>query len=634
MDIDDIFKRPPLPKGATKRKFEMPTPEIETSVKSARLDATVASAPVKKGGPQITEDVDEEDDDGPDDSEFAPGGDADYFEEEDEDGRFFGGGLNSVQKQVLNIMETGNDAEPSDLSPQSIKKQLLALEKAINKNRDQRTRYSSDPEKFVDSEFALIEALHALLLLASKPALSFPILLELSTHNSLADLLSHENTDVVTAVIEVLEEWTDEEVLEVDEDEETDGDDSEIRREAMKGLVEGLVEAGVVELIVSGIERFNEEDESERGGLFHSLGVVENLISLLPSIATSLLRPSSGFFRYLLKRVGADKLPADRDQNRFYAGEILSILLGLSVDGIKEGRERLAKENAVDELLRILSAYRRRDPSSADETEFMENIFDSLCSALTEQKVKEAFLDCEGTELMCLMLKEKKMSRTRAIKTLDFAMQGKAGMPVCDKFVEMLGLKTLFSAFMGKGASKSKKSAGTTREDNEHILSIIASLFTSLESDTPPRLRLLAKFVENDYEKVDRLIELREEIEGRISAATMATDGEMDEDELYLEKLDYGLFSLQLLDYVIAWLCMEDDGIRDHIKMLLSRKDKSLDDVIRVLTEYRENIGDSSVEEEEGAEAPISESEEQRAILTALIDYLVGLDGPASNGSS
>ncbi|KAL8277930.1 hypothetical protein RQP46_009749 [Phenoliferia psychrophenolica] len=530
-------------------------------------------------------------------------------------------------------MESGTASEPGDLTAQGVKKQLLALEKAINKNRDLRTRYGNDPEKFVDSEFALIEALHALLLLSSQPTMAFPLLLELSTHNSIADLLSHENTDVVVAVIEVLEEWTDEEVLEADEDEEDEATDA--RRDAMKGLVEGLVEAGVVELVVSGIERFNEEDETERGGLFHSLGMIENLISLLPSIATSLLRPKSGLLAFLLKRVGQDKLPADRDQNRFYAGEILSILLGLSVDGIKEGRERLATEDAVDGLLRVLSVYRRRDPTSADEAEFMENIFDTLCSALSEPKVKTAFLEGEGTELMCLMLKEKKLSRTRAIKTLDFAMQGQAGIPTCEKFVEMLGLKTLFSAFMGKGVSKSKRAEPTTREDTEHILSVIASLLTSLASDSPSRLRLLSKFVEGDYEKVDRLVELREEIEGRISAATSVTDPDLDEDEIYLEKLDYGLFSLQLVDYAIAWLCMEDDGVRDHIKMLLSRKDKSLDDVIRVLTEYRNNLGDTGDEappavEEEGADIqvgePLAEGDEQRVILEALIEYLVGLD--------
>lgn len=97
-------------------------------------------------------------------------------------------------------------------------------------------------------------------------------------------------------------------------------------------------------------------------------------------------------------------------------------------------------------------AYRRRDPSSADELEFMENLFDSLCSALSSPTVKTPFLKGEGIELMCLMLKEKKLSRTRAIKTLDHALQGAngTGVELCEKFVELLGLKTLFSAFMGK----------------------------------------------------------------------------------------------------------------------------------------------------------------------------------------
>ena len=44
--------------------------------------------------------VDEEEDLG-----FAPGSDADYFTEEDSEGRFFGGGLTSEQKEILNIFD-------------------------------------------------------------------------------------------------------------------------------------------------------------------------------------------------------------------------------------------------------------------------------------------------------------------------------------------------------------------------------------------------------------------------------------------------------------------------------------------------------------------------------------------------
>jgi beta-catenin-like protein 1 len=39
------------------------------------------------------------------DALFAPGGDADYYVEEDEEGRFYGGGLTSEQKQILSIFE-------------------------------------------------------------------------------------------------------------------------------------------------------------------------------------------------------------------------------------------------------------------------------------------------------------------------------------------------------------------------------------------------------------------------------------------------------------------------------------------------------------------------------------------------
>jgi beta-catenin-like protein 1 len=94
----------------------------------------------------------------------------------------------------------------------------------------------------------------------------------------LADLISHENTEVVIAVIEVLEEWTDEEVLdgeveeEEDEDEVLQSGDREERRQAMRGLVAGLLQCGVIESSVGSLERFDEADETERGGVYHTLG--------------------------------------------------------------------------------------------------------------------------------------------------------------------------------------------------------------------------------------------------------------------------------------------------------------------------------------------------------------------------
>jgi len=231
---------------------------------------------------------------------------------------------------------------------------------------------------------------------------------------------------------------------------------------------------------------------------------------------------------------------------------------------------------------------------------------------LGSEEGKKAFRTDEGVELMVILMKEKKMARTRSIKVLDFAMSAEGeGAETCALFVDALGLKTLFPAFMGKGG---KKEAALTTEDTEHILGILSSLFSSLESDSAPRVRLLTKFVADDYEKVDRLLELREAAENRVSRWRGVEGVDLDADELFLGKLENGLATLQLADYVLAWICMEDDGIRDHAKMLLSRKGKEFADVITVLEEYAANI-----EGEEGTEGAT-----KRAIIGNLMNYLDG----------
>ncbi|GAA5821672.1 hypothetical protein JCM10212_004394 [Sporobolomyces blumeae] len=147
MDVDDIFKRPPLPKHqSTKRKLDHEPSFDPEAYKHIKLD------PSATGDDDQTHTSEE-----PTNArEFAPNQDADYFEEEDEDGRFFGGGLSTVQKQVLNIFDGGDDpdardsahtAQGHDLTPQGVRKMLLALERTVNKNRDLRTKFPTDPEK-------------------------------------------------------------------------------------------------------------------------------------------------------------------------------------------------------------------------------------------------------------------------------------------------------------------------------------------------------------------------------------------------------------------------------------------------------------------------------------------------------
>jgi beta-catenin-like protein 1 len=109
---------PKLPTGGNKRKMpSAPTPEM---LKRMRMDADgdedapvapVADAPKPRKAYIRTEEEEEEDVSMDVDTEFAPGGDADYFAEEDEEGRFYGGGLTAQQKEILNIFDQAGGEE-------------------------------------------------------------------------------------------------------------------------------------------------------------------------------------------------------------------------------------------------------------------------------------------------------------------------------------------------------------------------------------------------------------------------------------------------------------------------------------------------------------------------------------------
>ena len=73
------------------------------------------------------------------------------------------------------------------------------------------------------------------------------------------------------------------------------------------------------------------------------------------------------------------------------------------------------------------------------------------------------------------------------------------------------------------------------------------------------RTRLLSKFTENDHEKTDRLMELHFKYFDKLRVIDAQlqrneTDEE-DEDEIYLKRLEGGLFTLQLVDYIMMEVC-------------------------------------------------------------------------------
>lgn len=483
------------------------------------------------------------------------------------------GGDNGVDLSILEAIEKSQTTvETLDLK--TLKKLVLAFERRLRDNIEARLKYPDQPEKFADSEVELHEELHKLKLLAAGPEL-YPDLVTLNTIPSIIGLLNHDNTDIAVDVVSLLLELTDEDVLE-------DND------EPARVLVDCLVENNALELLVQNLLRLNEGDHDEAAAIHNTLATIENLIEVKPAVA-EIVCEKTKLLRWLLGKIKVREF----DANKQYASEILAILLQNST----ANQKRLGQMNGVDVVLQAVAMYKSRDPKSSEEEEMVENLFDCLCCLLMPLENKERFVKAEGVELMIIIMKQKKLAYGSAIRALDFAMTKYP--PACERFVDVLGLKTAFAAFMGKIPVSKKNKKERYREDlEERIISLVSSLFAGVLRGSR-RERLLSKFVENECEKIDRLMELYVRYSDRVKAETERLDlldlddFEMDDEERYNRKLDSGLYTLQLIAVILAHIwTAEHARMRARIELLLKQHKLTKNDIKDILQEYHDNIGD------------------------------------------
>lgn len=566
--------------GTLKTCLRCPTDQV---YKSAKLSTTGRHAQVEdeadddtEAGPALPP-PDGEDDDGDYGPAMPPGEEEE--DGDDEEGRFFGGGVTAQESRALDyINETGDDDLPEEKIDASwLKKAALKFEQRINKNATQRAKYEDDPSKFIQSEADLDADIKALSILGEHPEL-YPDLARLGTVGSLVGLLAHENTDIAIGAIEIIGELTDEDVA--------------AEEEQWDALVDALLEADLVGLLVSNLKRLNEDsdDEADRSGVYHALSVVENLSS---KVATAeKIAKDDGLLKWLLARI--QKKEKVTTQNKQYAAEILAILVQTS----SVNRQRLAGKDAVDVILQLLAAYRKLDPEKGQEEEYMENLFEALICIVDEPEGKIKFVEAEGVELCLIMLKEGKKSKLDALRVLDHAAGGPSATEVCQKLVESGGLKTLFTTFM-------KKSHDTKHVMVEHLVGIFSWMLRLLPANSSERIRLLVKFVEKDFEKTERLVKVRRDVSARLrlvdetmrkeqQGTALGLTGEEQEEERFFRRLEEGLFLLQSIDLVLAWLIAEDDGAREKIKALLADRDETFEVVKASLQERQDAIGDKT----------------------------------------
>ena len=192
--------------------------------------------------------------------------------------------------------------------------------------------------------------------------------------------------------------------------------------------------------------------------------------------------------------------------------------------------------DGIEMLLQGVAPYRKKDPSiSLDEVETLENYINSLSTILlfsstTNAEYKDHFIKLQGIELMVHCLKSLKHVSYCSLKVIEscffFTSLGSFDIAKqsCEIFITNNGFKYLFPIFMGRTIPKPSISSNviTNKKSKKEWLSTIEECCIQILC-TMTRLlvinnngnnnneyyeRYLVKFIENDYEKCNRLIEL------------------------------------------------------------------------------------------------------------------------------
>lgn len=468
------------------------------------------------------------------------------------------------------------EAQGDVLDETGLRKMILLFEKRNLRNQEMRIKFPDNPEKFMESEIDLNAMIDTMKSVATVPDL-YPTLVELNVIPSLLELLAHQNTDISVAVVDLIQELTDVDIL----------------NESLEGaevLIKSLRKQQISALLVQNLERLDETVKEEAEGVFNTLAIFENLTEIHSDMCKE--AAEQGLIQWILKRL---KLKMPFDGNKLYCSEILSILLQENNDN----RTLLGSLDGIDVLLQQLAVYKRHDPATSEEQEFMENLFNCLCSALMTKENRERFLKGEGLQLMNLMLREKKLSRNGSLKVLDHALSGPDGRENCNKFVDILGLRTIFPLFM-KTPKKSKNRVLGTDEHEEHVVSILASMLHNCKGGQ--RQRMLSKFTENEFEKVERLMELHLKYLDKVDAvdAEIEPVGENEEEDAdgnYMKRLAGGLFTLQLVDYVILEVSASSEAVKQRIVQFLNMRKSSMKVIRQIMREYAGNLGEAGESE-------------------------------------
>jgi beta-catenin-like protein 1 len=490
--------------------------------------------------------------------------------------------------------------ESSEPPQQSIEQERIALRKSIKElqkytemNIQKRLKFPDDPQQWLESEIKIDMCLKQLQNLSTDAKL-YNTFVEAGGVTSIVTLLSHENSDVVLDVIDLLIELT-----------EIDGESSE----DITSLMDSIFENEVIQTLIDMLIREDSNDLSRQSKSL-ILQIVENLHRYDPEQTSqySILLEKTKLCEWMFNELSTSE---NMDELHSYVCELLAIFAATPIDSSSAIQKTIGKH--CEKLLVKINYFRKHKPKNMEEEEILHNIFDCLCSCLMNEEIQTLFNELEGIDLMLILTRDVKAMRHPAIKTISYALSN--NQKNCVTFMDSKGHKTLFAVLMKLSSLTDEQKSVS----EEHIISIIVSLITYIhEKDEKV---IVSKFTEKNFEKLNSIMELFIKyytkvylFDQRVESGTwerslgnLQLDEEEKEELIFKERLSEGLFVLQRICIILGFLYSNNTEFKKFIQSKLDQVQIPLLTIVAILQDYEEAIQEDATTTTTTADSELQE---------------------------
>ncbi|BFZ57504.1 hypothetical protein PYCC9005_004556 [Savitreella phatthalungensis] len=518
--------------------------------------------------------------------------------EEEADARFNGDGLTAEEQHALDFVDKAAQTETDATAGSNhasiirqfdaleLKATMRTLEQATNHNQNMRASHVSEPERFLESEFALNSAIEACSRLAESPALYIEAADDEQTGlvALLVALTAHENIDICATAVRSLTDLLEEDVTPPEQ--------------ALRALLDALARHELLLKLSRLFARLFKGD-----GIIDDTVIARGALDLIDVLIEDEALCSQAMMTISGRLIAiADQYARSRDERlletALHATETLATLLQTS----KVPARAAQSENLVETLLETLARWRKvkLDKHSPNKT-LVTDLANCLCSLVMVRRGKDAFFEAEGTELMELLMRDSQSIMAQiALKVLGHACTPFTGSLICQRLVDAGTLPHLEMLLLdGKMGAPSLG----------HVISIVASLLKYLASDDVERAALIDWLNANGGEKVQLLLTLRaknalkvkrlrkeqQDTRAKLEGGDkLSTDERAELDFLdYSARLGAGLDIVQDIDVTCAWLLLEETVDAKTKEMIRQHRPSGSKVFVRTLKELKVVLQDT-----------------------------------------